>query len=171
MSARKNGNVNSETGEVKDEVALYQEPQLDRQALNGIDTSEQALNDLVASWGLNPDDLIIGDVYRFVEDKDDLIGVPLVLVQWQFGLSESYLSDYVQVKAVRMDTNEKIGIFDSGLGIYGYLSELTEKRLKEGKAAYNGAVAPKGLTVSEYGPKLDDAGNMIRPGGKTYYFA
>ena len=140
--------------------------------LNSIETSEEALTRLSLEWGLTAEDLLIGDEYPLVADKDELVGVPLFLVQWKFGVSQNFGSEYVQAKAVRLDTNAKIGIFDSGVGIYGALAELTDKRIADGKPAYNGAAIRGGLTKSEYPPKFDEStGEMIRPAGKTYYFA
>ena len=155
--------VNTATGEVI-------EAQLTNRELMEISADEQSLRELIESWGLAPSDLIIGDAYPLAE-KDDLIGVPLALVQWKFGTSRNFGSEYVQIKAVRMDTQSKVGIFDSGLGIYGALNELTDARIAAGKPAYNGAIVQKGLTKSEYPPKFDENGVMVRPAGVTYYFA
>lgn len=171
MPTRKSDVVDENTGEVTGDIELYQEPLLSNAELNSIETTKESVLAQLEAWGLPADDLIIGDVYRFVEDKDELIGVPFVMLQWKFGDSPATGAEYVQIRAVRTDTNEKIGIFDSGVGIRRQLSDLTESRLKAHKPAYNGAIAHKGLTASEYGPKHDEAGNLIRPGGKTYYIA
>lgn len=144
------------------------EAQLDTQGLNTLATDERSILALFEEFGLTADDLIIGDAYPLA-DKDDLLDVPLALIQWKFGVSQNFGSEYVQIKAVRLDTNQKVGIFDSGVGIYGALNDMTEARIKAGKPAYNGAVIPRGLTKSEYPPLMDGA-VMVRPGGTTYYF-
>src|ERR1700743_2716465 len=63
-----------------------------------------------------------GESFPLAESKDDLVVVPIVVLDWQFGFSSSYGVDYVQVRAVRMDAHEKLTIFDTGAGIYRSLS-------------------------------------------------
>lgn len=178
MPTRKNDALNLATGEVSDELELaLVEPEFSNAELNALDTSEDGLRALIESWGLDTSDLIIGDVYRFVEDKDELIDVPFMIVQWKFGVSEGYGSRYVQARGVITGTNEKIGLFDSGVGIAQQLWELSEDRLKKNREAgkylkppYNGAIAPKGLTRSDY-PAKTQADGTVRPAGTTYYIA
>jgi len=123
------------------------------------------IQEFVEALGLTQEDLLFqGDPYPIVEDKTALVGQPLFLVQWDFGFSDNFKTDYVSAKAINLSTGEKCTIFDSGTGIYRQLDRVTNYRKKQGHAAVRqGLSVPKGLTKSEY------AGNDERPAGVTFY--
>lgn len=117
----------------------------------------------IEALGLTEEDLTFeGDPYP-IADKNDLIDIPLFFVQWNFGYSTNYQADYVSAKAIRMDTGEKVTIFDSGTGIYRQFDNITNYRIKQGHAAVRQGLKVKGLRKSEY-PANDE-----RPGGTTFY--
>lgn len=119
----------------------------------------------VEALGLTQEDLVFnGDPYPIVEDKTELVDVPLFLVQWDFGFSQRFQADYVSAKAIRLDTGEKCTIFDSGTGIYAQLDKVTNYRMRQGHAAVRqGLSIGKGLQKSEY------PANDQRPAGTTFY--
>lgn len=160
--------VNKKSGEIT--PLGTEEAILTSAELNNLATDETSLLALLESWGLTGSDLLIGDAYPLA-DKNDLIDVPLMFVQWKFGTSDQYGTEFVQIKAVRTDTGERMSIFDSGVGICATLHELSDLRYDAGKPAYNGAMVPKGLRRSDYSAKTNDKGEVIRPAGTTFYLS
>lgn len=119
----------------------------------------------IEALGLTPDDLIFqGDPFPIVEDKSTLEDVNLFFVQWSFGFSDRFKTDYVSIQAIRLDTGEKLTIFDSGTGIYQQMDRITNYRMRNGHAAVRqGLSVPKGLRISRY------EANDERPAGQTAY--
>jgi len=117
----------------------------------------------IEALGLTEEDLTFeGDPYPLA-DKSDLVDVPMFFVQWDFGYSDNFQVDYVSAKAIRMDTGEKVTVFDSGTGIYQQLNRITEFRMKQGHAAVRQGLRVKGLRKSDY------PANGERPAGTTFY--
>lgn len=158
------------------EVEIIDAPMLSKAGLDSTVWDEDAVKALIAESGLTAEDVVfLGDAFPIV-DKNELVGVPLMFIQWQFGDSQNYGTEYVQVKAIRLDKGEPVGIFDSGTGIRAQLSEVTDARFRwnrenpdsKQKAPFNALHVEKGLTRSDYAAHTNKLGVTV-PAGTTYY--
>lgn len=112
----------------------------------------------------------IGDGFDYLENKDGLVGRPLLFMQWECGLSPSYTDrDGKPLRTVqawliveRAGEIRKFRISDFSTGICAQLWDYTERT---GRTA--GLAAPKGLRKSEF-PYVDpDTG--AKSVAATYY--
>lgn len=102
------------------------------------------------------------DGYEIVLDKSRLVGTRMAIVG-----AEPFTSDRFGEGVVLRFLSAggfKGKIVDFGTGIKEQILGLVENRPNLG-----GIVCEHGLVASTYGPKLDDDGNEVRPGGTTYY--
>lgn len=130
------------------------------EALAGITTFQQAIELATDKHGQLLDSLDLGDGFASKE-KSELVGVPMVILEWQNGKNTSY-GDFLIVKVVT-DKNEKVVFVDGSTGIKQQLDVITENSGRTG-----GILAREGLRVSEY-TYTDDDGKE-KP-AKTYYIA
>lgn len=90
---------------------------------------------------------ILGDGFSLLEDKDRLIGVPLMVVSWNF--ADGDFGEFVAARVVAQMPNktyDKFVIIDGGTGIYAQLKDLTARA--NGKPQV--LTAPRGLRKSDY---------------------
>jgi hypothetical protein len=105
----------------------------------------------------------VDDVVRLdSEDKGKLIGVPIILVSWQFKYDKVQEREYVSM-AIVTDKNEKFIVTDGSTGIYEQLARYTSKL---GKVVP--IFLPKGLTKSDY-VTTDNEGKTIQ--ATTFYLS
>lgn len=137
---------------------------LNQQELASFDATPEGVKAFIESLGLSASDLEYqGDPYPLAE-KAELVDVPLFFVQWDFGFSTNFSHEYVNVKAIRLDTGAKVSIFDTGVGIFEALNQVTDHRIEQGLSAVRqGLQVAGGLRRSDY-PATD-----TRPAGTTYY--
>lgn len=103
---------------------------------------------------------VLGDGFTLVNDKADLEGLAMILLEWTFRQGD-YDRPYVSVRAVaRLKNGQpwKVIFNDGGSGIAEQLAKHTKKTGKTG-----GLVVPKGLNRSEYDNEFGH--------GITYYLA
>lgn len=85
----------------------------------------------------------LGDGFEMLDDKNSLIGVPLIFLNWTFHPGD-YGEPFVSAHVVTQD-NRRYIVNDGGTGICAQLREWTERT---GRNA--GMYAAKGLRKSEY---------------------
>ena len=97
-----------------------------------------------------------GTGFTVLDDKDRLIGVPFVAVQWRFNYSKEYADgngeplEFVTVTLMTKHS-EKFLINDGGSGIYRQLKRVTALRMDDGHPTPQaGMFCADGLTVSRY---------------------
>src|SRR4051812_6328342 len=89
---------------------------------------------------------VLGDGFTLLEDKDQLIGMPLMFVSWSF--SEGDFGEFVAARVIAQMPNNtymKYVIIDGGTGICAQLKDIDSRE--------NGSkvlVAARGLRKSEY---------------------
>jgi len=122
---------------------------------------------------------LVGDVDDFSEygtgfvvldkrDKDRLVGVPFVIVEWRFNHSAQYQGDFVSALVVT-ESGEKYVINDGSTGICTQLKSVLERRIKNNRARPNtGLTVRGGLRRSDY-DTTDGDGNPIK--ATTYYLS
>jgi len=138
---------------------------LTKTELATFDASPEGIKAYLESIGLSTDDVnYAGDGYPLI-DKKGLENVPLFLIQWEFGTSKSFGTDYVSARGVRLDNGEKFSLFDSGTGVRDQLVAETDRRIALGLAATQQGLRVKGITISSY-PADAETG---RPAGETAY--
>lgn len=99
-----------------------------------------------------------------VDNKDDLIGVPLVIIDWEFKPSDMG-KDYA---FVTVKTQEGTRVFaDGGTGIPDQLERYKAKLLDSGARFI---YVPNGLRKSDYVAKVVVDGEEKRIPATTYYF-
>lgn len=86
---------------------------------------------------------ILGDGADFIKDKNLLVGVPFLILDWHFIVDEKTQREYVNV-LVMNGQGEKARFNDGSTGIYSQLKKVTEEY---GKVAIS---CKFGLRKSEY---------------------
>lgn len=96
--------------------------------------------------------------------KEALVGIPFLILEYGFTESDQFGEgrEYVWVRAIRADNEERVAFSDGGTGIYVQLKELAEATNQ-----YGGVMCRSGLRVSEYDKELPD-GTMLR-NVETFY--
>lgn len=108
-----------------------------------------------------------GNGFSVVENKDTLIGVPFVILDWRF--NESGMSDEPFVSLTIVTKNgDKLIVNDGSTGIRAQMQAITRRRAENGNLSQSGLVVPNGLTVSRY--MYADADGKERP-AVTYYLS
>ena len=124
----------------------------------------------------------ISDGFERLENKDRLVSVPIILIDWNVFYSQEYQNEAYTIRLMT-STGEKFRIADGSTGIKAQLDEITVKRLANGEKFPNGGLMVKdGLTKSEYwvsketGKALSNAEAEAMPASErrmaaTYYLA
>lgn len=100
----------------------------------------------------------IGDGFKLLENKDQLIGIPMLLVTWDFHQGDH--GEFVSAKVVTRD-NQKFIVNDGSSGIRDQLVAYSAKKFRQG-----GLFCDKGLRRSDY--KYTDENGIEKP-ATTYY--
>lgn len=130
-------------------------------ALRNVETFEDAFElASIAFGGVADATTEIGDGFELLEDKNDLVGVPLIILT--FSLHDGdYQRDGTQTKFVSMrvmtKSNRKYIVNDGGTGI---AEQLVDYAKRTGKAG--GLGVPHGFRVSSYN-------HPVHGPGKTFY--
>jgi hypothetical protein len=113
----------------------------------------------------------IGDGFALIDDKTQLVGVPMLLMEWTF--RDGDFGTYVSVRGMT-ESGKKFIINDGSTGIAEDLAKFTERTGRLG-----GLLVAKGLRVSEYptgadGQPLDKATvkehpDLVKGKGITFY--
>jgi len=107
-----------------------------------------------------------GSGFTVCEDKRQLIGVPLVIIQWRFSAG-----DYGTMvnAAVMTQDGRKLIVNDGSTGIMQQLLDVTDKRAeKNHPTPQAGLLVKEGLTVSDY--TFTDAKGETAP-ASTFYLS
>ena len=134
---------NSETQDNAAEVAI-QDVKFSHDDLASIATFDDALALLaqtVGTDGISTADATLGDGFAIVEDKDRLIDVPFVLLNWQESMGD--FGAFTIARGVTRD-GFKFVLTDGSTGIHEQLTAYTEKT---GKTA--GLLCRHGLRRSD----------------------
>ena len=111
-----------------------------------------------------------GDGFTLVKDKDSLVGIPLLIVEFQFNVGD--YGDFVAVRAFRMDNNEKIVLIDGSTGIRDqvarWVEHVTGAKYETGRTYIQPIRLKRGLVRSEY-DYTDGKGKTSK--AVTHYFA
>lgn len=122
----------------------------------------------LTSVGATPDSAaeVLADEWPLVE-KDSLVNVPFLLVQWAVSNPESSENGQYIVARGMTKENKRFRISDGSTGICQQLVSLTLDRMKNGHPAPNsGLLCEKGLRKSDY-KTTDSAGKPIN--ATTFY--
>lgn len=149
-------------------------------ALASIKSFDDAVALLNAQFGTESAESIsdYGTGFTLITDKNVLIGIPFLIVQWRFNEGD-YSSEFVSAELVTQ-AGDKIILNDGSTGIYRQLRGVTDQRIKAGKTAnaYAGLAVPKGLTRTDYWFNEDTKETSSKPQtgkgwgpAKTYYLA
>jgi hypothetical protein len=135
------------------------------QALSNIDGFEAAMAALEDA-GVGYESISDYGTGFTVIDKERLVGVPFVALEWRFNASDMSEAGFVSV-AVVTKHGEKFVINDGSTGIREQLQNITALRAtRNHKTPQAGLLVPGGLTVSSY-TYTDDKGKQIP--ARTYY--
>jgi len=129
--------------------------------LAGISSFDDALELLKGKMGESAilvADQEIGDGFKLLDNKDQLIGVPFIAVTWDFHNGD--YGEFVSCKVVTQDGGKFI-VNDGSSGIRDQLMGLTAKKNQQG-----GLFCRKGLRRSDY--KYTDEDGQERA-ATTYY--
>lgn len=121
----------------------------------------QSFEDAAALLGDSVDvaEQVLGDGFALLEDKDTLIGVPVILMEWSFNAGD--FGDFVSVRLVAKD-GRKLIMNDGSTGIMAQLRSYTERT-----GRYHGLAVRRGLRRSDY-TFPDPTTGKDKP-AKTYY--
>lgn len=143
---------------------------LSKTELEDFDGSVEGLNAYLEKLGLSWQDVeFVGSEYELT-DKNDLVDVPIFLIQWMFKNSEEYPdSQYAVVHGIRVNDGSKFVFADGSTGIRDQLETVSTRRTAAGlDASQQGLAVRKGLVRSDYPAGLGRDGKE-RPAGTTYY--
>jgi hypothetical protein len=171
MSAAKNGQPQEKaTTEVARRSALDEiVPEVmggasafDESALRSLDSFESALAMVQEAHGevVDASDTL-GDGFALIDNKDELVGLPMVLMEWAFRDGD-FGRAYVSVRAVAKTRTGMLKVIfnDGGTGIAEQLARVTKDTGKTG-----GMVVGKGLRRSDYDVEIDGR----QSSASTYY--
>jgi hypothetical protein len=153
---------------------------IDTTPLNNLVSREQILA-FFQDAGINVNDNETDGIKSLdiVDNKDKLIGVPFLIVQWRFNESEKYKNDdgtngsFVSAEVMLQDGTLLV-LNDGSTGIARQLRELSDRRIAAGHAMpYAGRAVNKGLRKSEYDIPVEKVvgGKIVTEDthGVTYY--
>lgn len=143
--------------------------------LAAVETWDDIINLVADKVDVDFADKVLGDGFSVIptEDKEELVGVPMLLIDWRFISGD--MGDFVSIRAAARMENansehalRKIIINDGSTGIMRQLRDFTSKT---GKAA--GMVVKRGLRISDYevdqiDPKTGQPTGRKIP-ARTYY--
>lgn len=103
----------------------------------------------------------LGDGFA-IKEKKDLIGIQMMLLEWEQGKNVSKGEGFIIVRAVTVN-NDKVIFTDGSTGIWRQLTQFTEQTGRT-----SGMYAQEGLRVSRY-TFTDETGK--EKDAETYYIA
>lgn len=116
--------------------------------LDAVATSFESFEDALAYFNANEGIVNIGDVagdgYILTRDKEQLVNVPFVVIDWRDVVDDATARMYATIRLITSD-GRKYRINDGSTGIY---QQLTEIRDRHGLS--RGIAVAKGLFKSEY---------------------
>jgi hypothetical protein len=158
MATRKNDDENANATGTDLERKI---PQYTDEELLSIQSFDDALR-LAADWygeeNLVRADATIGNGFQLLANKDTLIDVPLVILQWRF--NPGNFGEFVSMMIVTKD-GRKFVVNDGGSGICAQLATYTNATGRHG-----GMLVAKGFTRSDY--TYEDEKGEEHP-ASTYY--
>lgn len=109
-------------------------------------------------------------VVDILDDKDRLIGVPFIMLGWDF--NKGSFGDFVSIEAMLSD-GSRIIINDGSTGIAKQVRELTEHRQASGHPSpFGGRMVRNGLRKSDYEVTIvNPKGDEETIPATTYYLA
>lgn len=151
------------------EVELFR-PSFSSDDMRNIASFDDAMA-LMLEAGITVDDAAeaIGDGFVLLknDDKNHLVGVPLLFMTWSF--SQGDFGQFVAARVVAKLSNGSVGkyvVTDGSAGIYKDLAEYTNRSGKLG-----GLWTMGGLSRSDYEVDIPDpkTGDIVRSPATTYY--
>lgn len=103
---------------------------------------------------------VLGDGSEFLSDKNVLVGVPFLVLDWHFIVDEKTNNEYVNVLIMGVD-GSKARFNDGGTGVHDQLKKVSEEIGKIGIDVKNG------LRRSDYETEV----NGKTQKATTYYFS
>lgn len=141
------------------EISVPQYRDSDLQQINTFDDALALIQEQFGQGGVISADEVLGNGFALLTNKDHLVGVPFILMKWQFNQGK-YQDDFCTALVVTSQ-NGKYIVNDGGSGLCKQLREYTNTTGRQG-----GMVARKGLTRSDYTYE-DEKGNDVP--ASTYY--
>lgn len=133
-------------------------------------TDFNSAKETIASAGVNLESFEDYGTGFKVVDKDTLIGVEMILLEWRFSVG-----DYGKFASVAAITKhgEKVIFNDGSTGIREQLEMVTAQRNDKGHPTPQAALyVENGLTRSDYKAMLPDkSGELVPTPASTYYLA
>ena len=130
---------------------------LSDEALAGITSYEDAVRAINEAGGKIESAADYGNGFAVVE-KETLIGIPLLLIEWRFNEGDN--GDFVSVEALTKN-GEKVVFNDGSTGLRDQLHLITTRREEAGVASPQmGLLCPTGLTAKTYKRK-DETGALL----------
>lgn len=112
-----------------------------------------------------------GSGFDILENKDNLIGVPFVILEWRFTKSKQFDATFVSCVVVDEKNNKHI-VNDGSTGICRQLEGVTKMRIERDKAyPQTGLVVRNGLRRSDYKTIVEVDGKQKEIEAATYYLA
>jgi hypothetical protein len=139
-------NTKNSSGDETSKEVVTTVPEYRNSDLQGISTFDDALallRETYGNTGIIAADEVIGSGFGLLTNKDLLVGVPFVILKWQF-YPGKFTSEFSTCMVVTTD-GRKYLVNDGGTGICKQLTELTAETGRQG-----GLVARKGLSRSDY---------------------
>lgn len=118
--------------------------ELNEDVVIGFDSFDQVIAHFDNTTGVVEIGDVAGDGYSITRDKDLLVNVPFILIDWKEITDPSTLRDYATIRVMTSD-GRKYRFSDGSTGIYKQLREIRDRM-----NLTVGIAVPKGLTKSEF---------------------
>jgi hypothetical protein len=138
-------------------------PEFGEEALRNVETFDDAIALAMQEVGdIASADNALGDGFALLDNKDTLIGKPLLFLSWSFNNGDfgPFVSAHVVARVDSGGAN-KVIINDGSTGIYAQLEAYTKRTGKQG-----GLLSRKGLRRSDY--MYTDEKGQERPASTHY---
>lgn len=145
---------------------------MSRDALDSFDASNVA--DWLENLGLSEEDLQVAGSDWELTDKDDLVDLPFVIVEWEHKPSQQFGGMYAIVRAVIPESGAKVVFADGGSGVASQLLKTSTERRDKGLPSntwQHGLNVKHGLTRSDYDAHTSNVTGEVVPAGTTYYLS
>ena len=110
-----------------------------------------------------------GTGFEILENKDQLVDKPILILEWRFNPSKEFGGEFVSA-VVMTRKGEKFIINDGGTGIARQLRAVTNRRVAKGHPTpTKGLTVEKGLRKSTYTTVININGEDKEIEGTTYY--
>lgn len=127
--------------------------------LNAVASFEDAVRLATEVYGDLVPSYELGDGFTAVDSKDDLVGVPFLIIGWGLGWSDFGVGERFSIVRVVTQDNQKLRFVDGSTGVHRQLMDS----FRGSPVNFRAILAIDGLQRNEYTPR-DENGDVLTDG-------